>query len=232
MKLLTKTTLGLIAASFLLAGCGSNAAPAAQQKAAPTVSEEQLSYRNTTLYSEDDTVPPTFKFSDATAGTSQKIERAFQDAPPMIPHDTDGMLPITRQEGNQCLNCHMPEMAESMGATPIPPSHFTNMRPKHNWDGKTFEKTADVMKNDVSIVKSDELYQGRWNCSQCHAPQSDATLVTENKFQAEFLSEDGASKSHWDEVMTDSLDTVGKDSVVTAKDIANENSAAGSLGHH
>ncbi|MBA1437830.1 MAG: nitrate reductase cytochrome c-type subunit [Epsilonproteobacteria bacterium] len=227
MKMLTKSILGFVAASFLLTGCGSNAAPTAQEKVAPTITEEQLSYRNTSLYHEKDTVPPTFKFSDAPAGASQKFQRAFQDAPPMIPHDTEGMLPITRKDGNQCLNCHIPEIASSMGATPIPPSHFMDMRPKHKWDGKKFEKAVDNLKNEVAIVKKNKLYQGRWNCSQCHAPQSDAKLITENRFQPEYLSKDGAFKSHWDEVMTKDLDTVGKESIVTPKDVANEQSSAG-----
>ena len=34
----------------------------------------------------------------------------------MIPHDTEGMLPITI-DNNQCTSCHDPMVAESMGAT-------------------------------------------------------------------------------------------------------------------
>jgi len=232
MKTISKITIGLAAATLFFVGCVDNTTPSKETKVA-TVTEAELSYRNTSLYHEQDTQTPVVKYGDEPAGASQKIARAYQDAPPMIPHDTEGMLPI-QKDMNQCIDCHMPEMAESMGATPIPPSHFLNMRPNNKIVNGTFQKEVDNLKNEVSVKKSAELYQGRLNCTQCHAPQSNAKLITENKFQADYLSEDGAFKSHWDEHVTKSLDTVGKDSSVTSKDIANENSAAGTLGggHH
>ena len=225
MKTINKITIGLATAAFLFIGC-SDATPAKEAKVAPTVTEEALSYRNTSLYTEKDTVVPVSNYSTEPAGASTKIKRAFQDAPPMIPHDTEGMLPI-QKENNQCVSCHMPEVAASMGATPIPPSHFLNMRPSNKIVNGTFKKEVDNLKNEVSIKKSSDMYQGRFNCTQCHAPQSNAKLITENKFQANYLSEDGAFKSHWDQQVTKSLDTVGKDSDVTAKDIKNANSPAG-----
>ena len=48
-----------------------------------------------------------------------KIDRAYQNAPPMIPHDVEGMLNITR-DNNACIGCHDAAVAESMGTTPIP----------------------------------------------------------------------------------------------------------------
>jgi nitrate reductase (cytochrome), electron transfer subunit len=32
----------------------------------------------------------------------------------MVPHDTEGMLPITISD-NQCVMCHMPDAAKEMG---------------------------------------------------------------------------------------------------------------------
>jgi cytochrome c-type protein NapB len=136
-----------------------------------------------------------------------KIKRAFQDAPPMIPHDTDGMLPVTTNN-NQCVGCHMPEVAPSMKATPIPISHLTNFRPN-----TTIAKDGSVLKNghkitnsssekleNVSIKKTGgKLYQGRFNCLQCHAPQSNAKLLKQNNFKADFSSKDGEFKSSWDD---------------------------------
>jgi len=231
MKLVSKITLGLATATLLLTGCGGDSAAPAKAEAkeakpVPTITEEQLSYRNDPLYSEDKVMVPKSKYSEAPATTSTKIERAFQDAPPMIPHDTTGMLPITKGD-NQCVQCHMPDVAEGMGATPIPPSHFMNMRPENKVVNGTFHKQVDNLKNQVSIKKQKDLYQGRFNCTQCHAPQSDAKLITENRFQPDYLSADGAHKSHWDKVMTDNLDTLGEDSVVTTKDVENANSPAG-----
>ena len=227
MKIMSKITIGLVTAAILLVGCGNTAQPAKKANAAKTITEEQLSYRNTSLYSEADTAVKASQYSSDGAGTSKKIARAFQDAPPMIPHDTEGMLPITRKDGNQCINCHMPEVAASMGATPIPPSHFLNMRPDNKVVNGTFKPEGNVLANTTSVKKENTLYAGRWNCSQCHAPQSNAKLITANKFQADYLSKDGAFKSHWDEQVMKSLDTVGSHSNVTSADIANKNSAAG-----
>jgi len=225
MKTISKVTIGLATAMLLFVGCADKAAPAQETNVA-TTTEKQLSYRNTSLYHEKDTTTPAVKYCDAPAGTSQKIQRAFQDAPPMIPHDTEGMLPI-KAGNNQCIQCHMPDVAASMGATPIPPSHFLNMRPDNKIVNGKFEKAVDNLKNQVSVKKTNKLYQGRFNCSQCHAPQSNAKLITQNRFQADYLSKDGAFKSHWNEQVTKDLDTVGKDSSVTQEDIENKNSLAG-----
>jgi len=227
MKIMSKITIGLAAATILLVGCNISAEPAKKADAVKTITEEQLSYRNTSLYSEAKTAVKASQYSEASAGTSKKIARAFQDAPPMIPHDTTGMLPITRKDGNQCISCHMPDVAASMGATPIPPSHFLDMRPRNKVVDGTVEPQGNVLKNTVSIKKDKTLYPGRWNCTQCHAPQSNAKLITKNRFQPDYLSKDGAFKSHWDEQVTKDLDTVGSHSNVTATDIANKNSEAG-----
>ena len=125
----------------------------------------------------------------------------------MIPHDTEGMLPITI-DNNQCVGCHMPEVAVGMNATPIPKSHFTNFRPHHKFDGKTFEKSIDNMKNEIAIQEKNTLVNARFNCSQCHAPQSEGQLVG-NTFSPEFTSKDGASKSSWNgSKLTEGLDTI------------------------
>ena len=191
-------------------------------------SAKELSLRKGDAFSEEGVVPAKTKYSDKAPGTSTKIPRAFQDAPPMIPHSVEGLLPITAKN-NACTGCHMPEVAPSMKATPIPKSHFVNFRPKHKFDGKKFEKSIDNYKNEVTISKpSDKLSMARFNCSQCHAPQSDTPLAVENTFKPVFSTKDGASKSSWYEHMDDDLATVGEaDSVITDKDKANTNSAAG-----
>ena len=51
--------------------------------------------------------------------------------------------------------------------------------------------------NIAKAKKLDHLYQGRFNCSQCHAPQSGEDLAVGNTFEADFTSADGASKSSW-----------------------------------
>ena len=234
MKTISKITIGLVAAALLIVGCGSNggASASSDAKITPNITEESLGLRKTDLYSEDTTTGDKTQYSTSGAGASAKIKRAFQDAPPMIPHDTDGMLPIKIGD-NQCTGCHMPEVASSMGATPLPVSHFTNFRPTHNYDGKTFTKSIDNMKNTVAIKKTTHLQGARFNCTQCHAPQSQGKLAVENNFEATYTRANGASQSGWSgSALTDQLDTIkGAGGKVTAADIANANSAAGSLDH-
>ena len=169
-----------------------------------SVSEEELGLRKTDLYDENTTEGVKGEFDRPEATTSTKFERAFTDAPPMIPHSVEGLLPITTNN-NQCIGCHMPDVAKSMGATPISQTHFTNYRPK------TIMKDGNVLKegkilgeelvNTSDIVlakssKSDTLYQGRFNCTQCHAPQSKSKTDVANTFRADFSNDkDKASSS-------------------------------------
>lgn len=227
-----KITIGLVTAALLMVGCVSESAKSTPQNiVAKTVTEESLGLRNTDIYTEDATVAAKTEYRTAQATTSTKIQRAFQDAPPMIPHDTVGMLPI-KTEDNRCVTCHMPEIAGAMGATPIPVSHFTDFRPKAKLVNGEVVNPVDNYKNETKIVKESELQYARFNCTQCHAPQSQGNLPVENTFEAVYNSKDGASKSSWDEdKYTKSLNTViGGPSFITEDDMANKNSKAGSLG--
>ena len=231
MRVINKFTMDLIAAAILFAGCGEMASPAEETtevRPVASVSEESLGLRKTDIYAEDDTLAEKTEYRSAQPGTSTKIKRAYQDAPPMIPHDVTDFLPITRTN-NACVGCHAPDIAPAMGATPIPPSHYLDMRPRHICDGVKFKKSIDNTKNETDVKKLTHLSQARFNCSQCHAPQSQGNPSVENLFEANYTKEGGEFKSSWDEVVLDSLDTVGEESKVTEKDLANENSPAGSL---
>lgn len=231
MKMISTMTLGLLTATLLMTGCGGDAKPETvepEAKAVASVSEESLGLRKTDIHAEDGTVAAKTEYRSAQAGTSTKIKRAYQDAPPMIPHDVSDFLPITR-ENNACTGCHAPEIAPAMGATPIPPSHYLDMRPRHICDGKKFKKRIDNMKNETDVKPLTHLSQARYNCSQCHAPQSQGNPSVENLFEANFTKEGGEFKSSWDEVVLDDLDTVGKDSRLTKDDLDNSDSAAGHL---
>ena len=196
MKLITKVGLSAVAISaLLLAGCN-------QQPKPKKISADQLSYRSASL---DDNVPTAkIDYKRAAAGSSQRFKRAFQDAPPMIPHDVEGMLPI-QQGNNQCLGCHMPDVAPSVGATPIPQSHFTNFRPdthigadgKLVKDGQEVDNTSD--RKVAKFKKLNHLYQGRFNCSQCHAPQANVQPLVDNKFTPDY-KKGGEFKSSLDDM--------------------------------
>ncbi len=70
-----------------------------------SIKDESLGIRQDNLFQKIKLLSDETKYSTEPAGTSTKIKRAFENAPPMIPHDTEGMLPITI-DNNQCTWCH------------------------------------------------------------------------------------------------------------------------------
>ena len=197
MKAISMLTLGLATAALLFVGCSDKATPAASavSQAQPTISEESLGLRKVTLNNEGSVKPAKTTYGTSTAGSGYKIERAFQDAPPMIPHDTTGMLPITIKN-NQCIACHDPMVAESMGATPYPVSHMTNFRPHSSYAVKG-ENTSSEKLAHISIQKEGKLVGARFNCTQCHAPQSTGDLAVANNFVPDYTEKNGAKRSSW-----------------------------------
>ena len=196
MKLISKLSLGIAAASILFTvGCSTT----------QTYSEESLGLRKVDLYSENTVTPDETKYSKAAPMSGKFINRAFQDAPPMIPHDVEGMLPI-KIGNNACTGCHMPAVAKGMGATAIPSSHFTDFRPQSQAIKGVNTSNAD--RSEISIKEKSNLVGARFNCSQCHAPQSD-TEAPANTFEPVFTHKDGASKSSWSgSKLTEGLDTL------------------------
>lgn len=167
-----------------------------------TKSQENKSFglRDADLLDETKVVSDETKYLTDPAGASTKIKRAFENAPPMISHDVEGMLPITI-DNNQCIMCHDPMLAESMGATAIPKSHFTSFREDVNIDKKgQLQRDGKVVVNSSdlkTIIKPlDHLSNARFNCSACHAPQSQSEIVPENNFVTEFRSSDLNDKSN------------------------------------
>ena len=193
------------------------AAPASEKAPAATVStggtsvsEESLGLRKTDLYSEDTVTPPPVEYTKAAPGTSKKLDRAYENAPPLIPHSVEGLLPITK-DNNQCLGCHMPDVAPSMGATPIPPSHFTNFRPMTQLDKEGHivkEGVAIDNTSDIKIVARQEkkLYQGRFNCSQCHVPQANVKPLVKNTFTPDYRNSDDKHKSNLLDVINEGVE--------------------------
>ena len=186
-----------------------------------SVSEKAMGLRKTDLYSENTTQGDKADYDRPAPGSSTKFERAFKDAPPMIPHSVEGLLPITKMN-NQCLGCHMPEVAPSVGSTPIPPTHFTNYRPHTSMKGdmvlkegqvlgSTLSNTSDIVVADSQ--KSDTLYQGRFNCTQCHAPQSKMKTSVANTFRPDYG--DDANKAHSSLIdhMNDGIDVEVSESI-------------------
>lgn len=108
---------------------------------------------------------PDFKYSEDAPGAAQNIERSFENAPPLIPHSLEGLVPITK-DNNMCVTCHMPEFAKDIGSTAIPKSHLMDFRTGADLNGTLAEQ--------------------RFNCTQCHVPQAQANPLVKNNFEADF----------------------------------------------
>jgi cytochrome c-type protein NapB len=107
----------------------------------------------------------------------------------------------------------MPEVAKSMNATPIPPSHFTNYRPETKMEGDKVVKEGKVLgqsnTSDIKVAKAkkmDKLYQGRFNCSQCHAPQAKVKPLVDNTFTPDFKDSKLKSHSNLADAMNEGVD--------------------------
>ena len=171
------------------------------------IDEDSIGLRKVELLSEEKAAPSETKYGTSAPMSGYKIDRAYQNAPPMIPHDVEGLLEIT-PDNNACIGCHEAAVAPTMNATPIPPSHYTNFRPKVKLEGDNFIKGADNMKNETSIKKIETISSARFNCTACHAPQSTGELAVENTFKPTYTRKDGKSHSTWNEVMDKNLDTL------------------------
>ena len=179
------------------------------------VDETVLGLRKGTLFKED-VAPKDIKYDRPAPGTSARFERAYVNAPPMIPHSVEGLLPITK-DNNQCLGCHMPDVAKGVGATPIPPSHFTNYRPTTVLKGGELVKEGKTVGmhgqlgnvGDIKLAKAkklNHLYPGRFNCSQCHAPQADVKPIVGNTFKPDGLTGDLKTRSNLVDVIDEGVE--------------------------
>jgi len=185
MKKISKIALSLAAAGLFVIGCATTSGG--------DISATSLSLRKASVFSEKGITPEKATFTKAAPGTAKTIDRSFVNAPPLIPHSVVGLVPITKNN-NACLGCHLPEVAKSVHATPIPKSHFMNWRPtyvigkkgKLSLDGHVVAKT-DGNKVYVSSTHG-KLYPGRYNCTQCHIPQSNAKPLVKNTFKPDFIT--------------------------------------------
>ena len=118
------------------------------------------------------------------AGEAQRYERSFENAPPMIPHDLEGLIPITA-DNNMCVSCHMPEVAKDVGATPIPKSHLYSIRNKKDLEGK--------------------LSDDRFNCTVCHVPQANVEAKFKNNFKPEYRDANSSQHSNLLDVLNEGV---------------------------
>lgn len=163
--------MGVLALFFV--ACGSDEKKDANQSALS--SAEDLGLRKTSLQSEDSVILPNAVYESAMPGESELIQRSFENAPPLISHSVDGMLPLSA-DSNICLTCHDKALAADLNATAMPPTHY--------FDFVNNKSTGDVVSN------------ARFSCTQCHVVQSDAKPIVGNTFKADFQNETLKNKSN------------------------------------
>jgi len=163
-----KTISTIIAATFL--GCASaptqpaapppEPAPAAKPAPPAPVPDHQLGLSKTSVA--DVPEPAAFSFPTADPGENKPYPRGFPGAPPMIPHDVQGFLPITVEENN-CLACHQVGEAAEGDPPAVPASHATDLRA-------------------VPDKVTEEVIGARWRCVACHLPQAPVTPLVQSTF--------------------------------------------------
>ena len=87
-------------------------------------------------------------------------ERPYVLAPPVISHGVADFLPITADD-NMCAMCHGVGEKEEGGPTPMPESHYVDLRRE---SGKVGSEVAGA----------------RYNCLACHATMTDALPLVAN----------------------------------------------------
>ncbi|MBZ7929249.1 nitrate reductase cytochrome c-type subunit [Campylobacter molothri] len=132
------------------------------------LSSEQIGLRKASLENENKVSLVEANYTNLQPGESTRFERSYENAPPLIPHSIADMLPITK-DNNTCLSCHDKSIAKDVGATPLPASHYYDFRRNKS--------------------TKDSISDARFNCTQCHVPQSDAKPLVGNSFKPEFQNE-------------------------------------------
>jgi cytochrome c-type protein NapB len=91
---------------------------------------------------------------------SGRFPRAFRQQPPMIPHAIDDYRVDLKV--NQCLDCHDWPNNVDMGAPKVSTTHYL----------------------DRGGVARDQVARNLWFCTQCHAPQTEASALVRNTFKS------------------------------------------------
>lgn len=151
-------------AAWLLAGGGAIAwlvgAYRAAEESRAAISDRDLGLRRTALA--DDRVPPVVAYTGESPGNNARIPRSYEGAPPLIPHNLEGMGPITREE-NFCVACHASGSTDPADPPQVPKSHLIDWR-----------AAPGVLREQVAGA--------RWSCTACHVRQSTVPALVQNTF--------------------------------------------------
>lgn len=162
---------------FVISGLAAMAAACAGMRTGYSSSETAALGKAALVYLANDNLTadipqPVTQYTKVEAGDSQRIARSFTAAPPQVPHDIEGLLPIDLAE-NACLACHLPEHAGDQDI-PIPKSHFSRPQIDIALLRATGTPSDGGMLSYVAgYTAGEELTGARYNCVQCHTPQAE-----------------------------------------------------------
>ncbi len=152
--------IAAVTAFALAAACGT-AARRPLGTEAPGIPESRIGLARGALESIPEPPPPPPAPSEPGEATTRPP--AYPGAPPVIPHAVQDYLPITPQE-NLCLDCHASGDTGEGAPTPVPASHYEDLR---RAPGR----------------RSPQVVGARYVCVTCHAPATEAPPLVENLFR-------------------------------------------------
>jgi cytochrome c-type protein NapB len=152
MKSITLTAL--VTAALILTGA------AASKKNDKGIPDSKISLSKVSVF--DTPAPEKVKPNDSEPGDRPVIPAPFPDYPPSVPHGIVEFLPITFDD-NQCIDCHDVEEKEEGEPTPIPRSHYVDLR-------------------DAPDSEQEQLVGARYNCASCHVSPGANALLIGNSF--------------------------------------------------
>ena len=174
---------------------------ACQQPKETKIDEDKLGFIDADLDSDETNFKMKADFNVDKPKAGNTIERAFENAPPMIPHTTAGFFPI-KIDNNICLSCHMPDKVKESGAREISKTHFQSWRPQLKEENGTYSNPDD---KEVYVETMDKLNNAYFHCSQCHVPQANVTINIENLFTREFRETFGIKESNLKEKVNEGI---------------------------
>jgi cytochrome c-type protein NapB len=126
------------------------------------VADNEMGLSKTSVF--EDPSPSVFDYPKTEPSAATALPRAWNSAPPQVPHKIDAFVPITTNK-NMCVTCHdKPSLIgkKTKGIpTSMPESHYDTV------EGK-------LARNN-----------GRHVCTQCHTPQANVAELVGNTFKTD-----------------------------------------------
>lgn len=110
----------------------------------------------------DTPAPEAILWNTSEPGDLALPMRGAPEEPPVIPHGVAEFLPILFDD-NQCVDCHEVDVKEPGEPTPVPQSHYEDLRRAPGEYGDT-------------------IVGARFNCVSCHVSPGDNELLVESIF--------------------------------------------------